>query len=121
MIKKGQRQKGFVLIEILVSIVLLSAGILFLVQSLSLITKSNSQIRNNRLAFLLIDNIFNRLYSNEQISPGKVILNNQEFDWELQTSNSSDALKQITLKVTSQTANTTVTTQLSHPVIDIPE
>ncbi|MCG2712991.1 MAG: prepilin-type N-terminal cleavage/methylation domain-containing protein [Candidatus Omnitrophica bacterium] len=116
---KTKKTNGFILIEILVSLVVLSVGILFLVRSLSMITKSNSQIRNNCLSYLLLDNIYNQLYSKEQISPGKVFLDKKEFLWDLTVNNTSDILKNLTINVTWGKNGSSSTASLSHTTIDL--
>ncbi|MCK5494518.1 MAG: hypothetical protein KAJ14_15520 [Candidatus Omnitrophica bacterium] len=116
---KLKSHKGFILIEILVSLLLFTAGILFLVKSLSMITKSNKQIRENRLAYILIDNVYNQLYSGEPVYPGKVILDNKEFFWDLAVNNTGDGLKHVALNVTWGKNNTVSSASLYHTVIDI--
>ena len=116
---EAKKTAGFILIEILVSLLLLSAGILFLVSSLSEITKSNSQIRNNRLAYLLIDNIFNQLYSGEQILPGKVLLDKKEYLWDFTENNTDDGLKHLTINVIWAKNGTSSAASLSHSTIDV--
>ncbi|MFH1094283.1 MAG: prepilin-type N-terminal cleavage/methylation domain-containing protein [Candidatus Omnitrophota bacterium] len=116
---RTKKNNGFILIEILVSLLLLSAGILFLVQSLSMITKSNQQIKNNRLAYLLIDNIYNQLYSGERILPGKVILDKKEYFWEFTVDNTSDILKHLTITVNWDTNTSSSTASLTHSAIGI--
>ncbi len=119
MSSRSKKAAGFILIEILVSLLILSAGILFLVRSLSAITKSNQQIRNNRLAYLLIDNIYNRLYSGEQILPGKVVLNKKEYLWDFSVNNTDDRLSHLTIKVTWGKNGTSSAASLSHATIDV--
>ncbi len=114
---KARKAKGFILIEILICLVLLSAGILFLVRSLSVITRSNMQIRNNRLAYLLLENIYNQLYSGEQISPGKVILDENEYQWDFSIDNTHGKLKRITVKITWGKGSSEFSASLSHLII----
>jgi type II secretory pathway pseudopilin PulG len=92
--------KGFILIEILVSILIFSAGVLFLIQSLSGITRSNQQISDNYYSLLLIDNLFNRLASGEILaSTGTQTISNKIFIWQIDYSNSLEGLKEIMVKV----------------------
>jgi len=116
---KAKKTEAFILIEILVSLLVLSAGILFLVRSLSTITKSNRQIRNNCLAYLLIDNIYNQLYSGEQILPGKVILDKKEFFWDFTGNITDDRLKDLTIKVTWGKNSSSSAASISHSTIDL--
>ena len=116
---RAKKADGFILIEILVSLLILSSGILFLVRSLCMITKSNSQIRNNRLAYLLIDNIYNQLYSGEQILPGKVILDKKEYLWDLTVNNTGDRLRHLTINVTWGKNGSSSAAGLSHTTIDV--
>ena len=114
-----KKTKGFILIEILVSLLVLSAGILFLVKSLSMITKSNSQIRNNRLAYIVIDNIYNRLYSGDTIQPAKILIDQKEFSWDYTITNPAEKLKNIIVKVTWGAENSYSSASLSHSAIDL--
>lgn len=116
---KRKKDNAFILIEILVSLLLLTSGILFLIKSLSMITKSNQQLRNNRLAFILIDNIYNQLYSQEPIIPGKVILNNKEFFWDFTVNNTGDGLSQLSVNVQAGTEGNSSVATLDHSIIDI--
>ena len=115
----AKKNKGFILIEILVSLLLLSVGILFLIRSLSTITKSNSQVRDNRLAYLLIDNIYNSLYSQEQITPGIVLLDGKEYLWDFTVNNTGDGLKHLAINVTWGKNNLSSAATLAHTVIDV--
>ena len=116
---KQKKHNGFILIEILVSLLLLASGILFLVRSLSMITKSNHQLRNNRLAYILIDNVYNQLYSGEQILPGMVIIDDKEFFWDLTVNNTGDGLRHLTVNVSSGVGETSTSVSLSHSIIDV--
>ena len=119
MSKKTKKLKGFILIEILVSLLLLATGILFLINSLSVITKSNRRIRSNRTAYMLIDNVYNQLYSGEYIPPGKVSLDNQEYFWSLTVNDTGDGLKNLVVNVKWGKGSLTSTAGLSHSAIDV--
>ncbi len=116
---KTKNTPGFILIEILVSLLLMTTGILFLINSLSTITKSNHKIRNNRLAYTLLDNVFNQLYSGEAIIPGKVVLNNKEFFWDFAENKTDDGLSHILINVSWGKNNSASTASLSHTTIDL--
>lgn len=111
-------KKGFILIEVLVAFLILSTGILFLIQALSGILESNQQLRNNRLAFLIIDNTYNRLYSHENFEGQREMLDGINFYWDIDTEKINEALSQITVKVSYQNKNKLTNASLSHVVFD---
>ncbi|MFH1062362.1 MAG: prepilin-type N-terminal cleavage/methylation domain-containing protein [Candidatus Omnitrophota bacterium] len=111
-------KQGFILVEILVSLLVFSVGVLLLIQSLSNITKSNQNIRDNYFAMLLIDNLLNRLYAKEIIAPlGIESMSNKDFTWQIDYSNSLEGLKEILLKVNWQSKGKDYSAELKHQII----
>ena len=114
---KKSRQ-GFILIEILVSLLVFSVGVLLLVQSLSNIIKSNQHIRDNYFAMLLMDNLLNRLYAKEPIAlTGIESMSNKNFAWKIDYSNSPEGLKEILVKVNWQDKGRDYSADLKHQII----
>jgi len=92
--------QGFILVEILVSLLVFSLGVLFLVQTLSSIIQSNQYIRDNYSAMLLIDNLLNRLSLKETIAPcGIQNIQNKNFTWGIDSLTTLEGLKLVILKV----------------------
>lgn len=115
---KKKSERGFILIEILVSLLIFSVGVLLMVQSLSAITKSNQHIRDNYFAMLLIDNLLNRLYAGEIIaSTGSESMSSKDFSWQIDYSNSLEGLKEIWLKVNWQYKGKNYSADLKHQII----
>lgn len=112
-------KKGFILLEILVAMAVLSAGVLFLVQALSLIVRSNQLVRKNQFAALLIDNIYNRFYSQEDLPlEDEITFMEQPFRWEADISLVEERLKKIMLRVSWQERNKPFYIEISRLVID---
>lgn len=111
------KNNAFILIEILVALLILTVGVLFLIQALSTITRSNTRIRNNRLAILLIDNLYNRIYSGEEIMPGEISLNNKSFIWNIDVKNKEELLKNLIINVTWQRGKTEHKFSIEHTII----
>ncbi|MBU1087758.1 MAG: hypothetical protein KKD05_09630 [Candidatus Omnitrophica bacterium] len=115
---KQKTAQGFILIEILVSVMVFSVGVLFLVQTLSQITKSNQHISDNYNAMLLIDNLLNRLSSQEVLAAsGTEPIQDKAFAWQIDYSNSLEGLKQVILRVTWQTKAREYSAELKHKLI----
>ncbi|MBU1043222.1 MAG: hypothetical protein KJ915_02350 [Candidatus Omnitrophica bacterium] len=110
--------QGFILIEILISVLVFSIGVLFLVQTLSAITQSNQHISDNYSAMLLIDNLLNRLYAREVIAPiGIQSFQGKDFSWEIDYSNSLDGFKQVVLRVKWMRKAREYSAELKHKLI----
>jgi type II secretory pathway pseudopilin PulG len=111
--------RGFLLIEILVSLVVLTAGVLFLVRSLSGILRSNRHVNNNQQAFLLIDNLLNRLYAGEKTGYlEEMVRDNPEFLCSLETTEMDEHLLNITLSVRWRPKENSSGVFFSHVVIN---
>jgi len=95
-----KKNKGFILFEILVSLTILAAGILFLIRSLSLITKNNQQIRSHSLAVLAINNYRNRNLDEETpLTKKEYSIAGRSFFCEPTVSQLQDKLKKVTMLV----------------------
>ena len=117
---KKKSAQGFILIEILVSLLVFSVGVLFLVQTLSSITQSNQHIRDNYSAMLLIDNLLNRLYAKEPIAPqGIQNIQGKDFTWEIDYSSTLEGLKQIILKVNWHSKARDYSAVLEHQIVNL--
>jgi type II secretion system protein I len=91
---------AFVLIEILTSLVIFSISIVFLVQGLSQITKSDQNIRDNSKAMLMAENLLNRIYAGEQVSPsGSQEISGRIFKWEIADQDDLNGLKNLIIKI----------------------
>ncbi|MFH1459554.1 MAG: type II secretion system protein [Candidatus Omnitrophota bacterium] len=97
---KIRKEKGFILLEILISIVVFSAGILFLVQSLSMIIKSNKKLIANSYAYNTIDNLLNRLQV-QGLELVKVSGNNiaENLNWQINLNSQDEWLKEIVVEI----------------------
>jgi len=119
MMKKHAPANGYILIEILVSLVIFAAGILFLIQALSRITRSNLQLRNNQIAVMLIDNMFNRLYSGEEFSErNDTTVSGKVFSPSIDITTLTDNFKKVSIKVSWQERRRTISTSFTHVMID---
>jgi len=119
MIKYPKKNKGFILFEILVSLTILSAGILFLIKSLSLITKNNQQIRNHSLAVLALNNYRNRNLSGEApLTKKDFSMMGKSFLCEPTVSQLQDKLKKVTLLMRWPEGNKKGTAVFSYSLID---
>ncbi len=117
---KKKSAQGFILIEILVSLLVFSLGVLFLVQTLSAITQSNQHIRDNYSAMLLIDNLLNRLYAQETIAPqGIQAIQGKEFTWQIDYRTTLEGLKQILVKVSWHFKTRDYSAVLEHKIINL--
>ncbi len=102
LLKSGQKSdpRGFILLETLVALVILVVGILFLINSLSLIIKCNTQIRNHALAAILADNILTRIETGETIErQSEQEISGKVFRWELDELTISDKLNNFLIKI----------------------
>lgn len=98
-------KKGIILIEVLVSLAILTLGILFLINSLTLIVQSNQHLRHLALSVLIADNMFNRLKSGESIEKYTDFdMLGTSFRYKQEESSLSDRLKMISLSVAWQKA-----------------
>jgi len=113
-----KEKNGFILMEILVAMVILSGTILFLIQALSNILESNRQVRNNQLAFLTIDNIYNRLYSQEAVKNQDIIINGTKFHCDIDKEKIKENLSQITVKITWPDKSKFKSQSLSHRIAE---
>ncbi|MFH2139094.1 MAG: prepilin-type N-terminal cleavage/methylation domain-containing protein [Candidatus Omnitrophota bacterium] len=116
MIKK---KPGFILLEVLVSLVILTAGILVLIRSLSNIVKSNTIIQTNTVAVLLVDNLFTRIDSDEKIDDeNSMEILGKQFFWQQQTTTIKDDLKKMMLTVSTGENSRGIKTIFSSTFID---
>lgn len=118
MMKHKKQKDGFILLEILVALVVLAVGILFLIQALSKITNSNKRIRDNQFALMQIDNIFNRLYSGEELSGDEFLqFDGKKFFYKLYTSVLSEKLQKITIEINWKDRASSQSAEASHVII----
>jgi len=115
---KRKKYQGFILIEILVSLLVFSVGVLFLVQTISSIVQSNQHIRDNYSAMLLINNLLNRLYAKEIILPqGVKTIQGKDFNWDINYQITLEGLKQIFFKVRWQSKAIEYSAVMEHQII----
>ena len=86
--------------EILTSLLIFSLGIVILIQSLSNVIRSSQDIRDNYKAMLLIENILNRMISDEELAlTGQQIIQEKVFNWQIESASSAEGLKTITVTI----------------------
>ncbi|MCP4649912.1 MAG: hypothetical protein GY853_07535 [PVC group bacterium] len=114
-----QNNTGFILLEVLTALVILTLGILVIIRSLSVVIKSNRLIQNHTLAVIISDNIFNRIEAKEKIiPPEKVSLLGKNFNIEQDITAINDLFKKYSLKTTWEEAGKNNTINFSTTIID---
>jgi len=94
-----KKNNGFILLEILVSIFIFSIGIVSLIKSLSIVTRTNQQVRNYTLSALITDNIFARIRAGEDISPEfETQMAGRKFNFQVSEKVLTNRLKQVSVK-----------------------
>ncbi|MBI4845716.1 MAG: hypothetical protein HY810_04485 [Candidatus Omnitrophica bacterium] len=98
--KLGCDNSGFILLEILVSLVILTVGIFFLIQSLSFIITSNDYVRCVQIAPNIADNVLNRLSSGEIfLLHGEETFFEKKFVWDCHTFDIADGAEGVSVTV----------------------
>ena len=99
--KNRTGKQGFLLMEVLVALAIMAAGILFLLQSFSGIIRSNRQLRNNQSAFALIDAVYNRLYAGETVSPETAMFpGDNYYTWSIESTPLGNQLQRMVVRAT---------------------
>jgi len=112
--------KGFVLLEVLVSLLVFSIGIVFLIQSLAHLIQSSKTVRENQIAYHIIDNALNRFYSRELDGPsGQTSIAGDDYSWELDDYSSSPLMLALKLKVQLSGSWDARSIVFEHSVMDV--
>lgn len=112
--------KGFILLEVLVSLIVLTTGILFLMQTLSGIVRSNQMVKENALAVLEVDNIFNRITAKEDIDialPG--LLDDDKFSIRREIVGVSSFLKEMMIEIQWKDRSNVKSVKYNRSIIDV--
>ncbi|MBU4305572.1 MAG: type II secretion system GspH family protein [Candidatus Omnitrophica bacterium] len=114
-----EKCRGFILLETLVALVVMSVGISFLIQALSLIVRINRRVRDNQTALLLADNIFNRFYAleNDVSRKDDLEIEGKSFSRQIDSSDLTGHLKEITCRIIWKGSGKNNTVSLSHVLV----
>ncbi len=118
MSKRKNHNQGFLLMEVLVALAVMATGVLFLLQSFSVIVRSNRQLRNNQTAYRLIDAIYNRLYAGEKLSPETPVFpGGERYAWSSEVTPLGNRLQQLALSVTWPEKGRTANISFAHTML----
>ena len=79
---KKQKNRGIVLLEILMAIGIFSVGVVFLVQSLATLVRHERRVRQQTMASILAENILDRVFSGELNETRPAAANGIVWEWE---------------------------------------